>query len=261
MEAFVEEHGAKLVIAIAAAAAAFLLKLGRDFVVDKSRQAASVRIVAVYIRRAVEGWDHPDIQPDESNPKKRRRIVKLRIHIRNTLRAARGPGGEPFTSFIPFSPHDNLTVAEVRDFLGFLDSRTIDAVVKFVQSEAITHALAEDFRSEYVRRQFDARRKARLLFIFNRRVVAAYDAGQEARNALEPLCPRALWWLPLGYRLWRGGCDAGGSAAAAARFKRGEECRVRACRDLSSRFHAKCGPSGQRRQGHAGAGPGSGAAA
>ena len=205
MEAFVEEHGAKLVIAIAAAAAAFLLKLGRDFVVDKSRQAASVRIVAVYIRRAVEGWDHPDIQPDESNPKKRRRIVKLRIHIRNTLRAARGPGGEPFTSFIPFSPHDNLTVAEVRDFLGFLDSRTIDAVVKFVQSEAITHALAEDFRSEYVRRQFDARRKARLLFIFNRRVVAAYDAGQEARNALEPLCPRALWWLPLGYRLWRGG--------------------------------------------------------
>lgn len=205
MEPFVNEHGAKLAIAIAAAAVAFLLKLGRDFVVDKSRQAASVRIVAVYIRRAVEGWDHPDIRPDESNPMKRRRFAKLGIHIGKTLRAARGPGGEPFTTFIPFSPHDNLTVAEVRDFLGFLDSRTIDAVVKFVRAEAITHALAEDLRSTYVRQQFDARRKARFLFIFNRSVVAAYDAGREARNALEPLCPRAVWWLPLGYRLWRGG--------------------------------------------------------
>ena len=205
MELFVNEYGAELVIAIAAAAVAFLLKLGRDFVIDKNRQAASVRIVAVYIRRAVEGWDHPDIRPDESNPTKRRRIAKLGIQIRNILRAARGPGGEPFTSFIPFSPHDNLTVAEVRDFLGFLDSRTIDAVVKFVQAEAITHALAEDLRSEYVRQQFHARRKARLMFIFNRQVVAAYDAGQEARNSLEPLCPRAVWWLPLGYRLWRGG--------------------------------------------------------
>lgn len=205
MEAFLEKHGAAIVVAIAAAAIAFLLKLCRDFIVDKSRQAASVRIVAVYIRRAVEGWDHPDIQKDGLNPKKRRRVAMLRNQVRNTLRAARGPGGEPFTAFVPFSPHDSLTVAEVRDFLGFLDSRTIDAVVKFVQAEAITHALAADFRSKYVRQQFGQRRKARLLFMFNREVVAAYDAGQEARRALEPLCPRPVWWLPLGYRLWRGG--------------------------------------------------------
>ena len=50
IEAFLDEKAAAL---IAAAAVAFLLKLGRDFVVDRSRQAASVRIVAVYIRLAV----------------------------------------------------------------------------------------------------------------------------------------------------------------------------------------------------------------
>ena len=68
MEAFVEEHGAKLVIAIAAAAAAFLLKLGRDFVVDKSRQCADRRRLYPPRRRGVGPSRHTAgrVEPEEA---------------------------------------------------------------------------------------------------------------------------------------------------------------------------------------------------
>ncbi len=205
MEAFLKEHGLKIALAITAPAVAFLLKLGRDFVVDKSREAAGLRIVAVYVRLAVEEWDHVDLRPDASDPRKPRRILNLCAYVRKILASPPDGGQEGFTPFVPFSPHDNLTVAEVRDFLGFLDSRTIEKVVKFIQAEAITHALAADFRSEFVRQRFSQRRKAELLLMFNRKVVEAYDTGQAARMALEPLCPQPIWWLPFGYRIWRSG--------------------------------------------------------
>ena len=94
MDAFVEEHGAKLAIAVAAAAAAFLLKLGRDFVTDKSRQAASVRIVAVYIRRAVEGVGPSRhtagrVEPEEA-PADRETARPYREHPAGGPRARRG---------------------------------------------------------------------------------------------------------------------------------------------------------------------------
>ena len=205
IDGFLDEHA---VAAIGAAAIAFLLKLGRDFVVEKSRQAASLRIVAVYIRLAVEAWEHPDIRPERAE----RRIVNLCTIIRRTLNSEPTVGSdqELFTPFVPFSPHDNLTVAEVRDFLGFLDSKTIEIVVDFIQAEALTHALAADFRSEYVRRQFDQKRKVKYLLLFNKKVVEAYDAGQKARKALEPLCPQPVWWVPFGYRFWRWGVCGGG---------------------------------------------------
>ena len=217
MGAFLEKHGLVIALAIAAPAVAFLLKLGRDFVVDKSREAASLRIVAVYVRLAIEEWDHVDLKSDASNPGKPRRILNLCTYVRKILASQPDAdcGQEGFTPFVPFSPHDNLTVAEVRDFLGSLDSRTIEKVVKFVQAEAITHALAADFRSEYVRQRFNQRRKAELLLVFNQKVVEAYDAGRAARMALEPHCPQPIWWLPFGYRIWRlcvGVCRLGARA-------------------------------------------------
>ena len=205
----------RAVIVIVVAAIAFLFKLARDFVVDKNRQAASLRIVAVYIRLAVEEWEHPDIRPERG---KVRRILNLCTFIRKILKSTPTGAQEPWTPFIPFSPHDNLSVAEVRDFLGFLDSRTIEIVVKFVQAEAITHALAADFRTEYVRQRFDQRRKAALLLVFNRKVIEAYDAGQKARKALEPLCPQPVWWVPFGYRFWRWAVWIGRLVRRAARL-------------------------------------------
>ena len=135
-----------------------------------------------------------------------RRIVGLEANIEK-IRAGRPAESnlDPFTPYVPFSPHDDLTVAEVRDFLGFLDSETIKTVVDFIQAEALAHALADDFRSEFVRRQFDDDRKIRLARLYSDRVVYAYDAGRKALEILGPYerCPRLLWWLPFGCSLWR----------------------------------------------------------
>ena len=190
---------------VVAAAVAFVLKLGRDFVADKRRQAASLRIVAVYIGLAKEGWDNPGFVEDDQAPTGRS-IASLPSAMDNIRRPQPEGGNEElYTPFVPFSPQDDLSVAEVRDFLGFLDRHTIGYVVKFIQSEATTHALADDFRSEFVRRQFDQERKIELLKLFSRKVVEAYDDAERALEALEPYmaCPPFFWCLPFGYTAWR----------------------------------------------------------
>ena len=188
---------------VAAAALAFLLKLARDFVADKSRRAASLRIVTVYIRLAVREWEHEDMAAERGDE---RSIANLSSIVDN-IGASRPADSalDPFTPFVAFSPHDDLSVAEVRDFLGFLDSATIESVVNFIQAEAMVHALASDFRSEFVRRQFTQERKVTLVRLFNAQVIQAYDAGHEALKTLGPYetCPRLLWCLPFGYRFWR----------------------------------------------------------
>lgn len=193
--------------AVAAVALGFALKLARDFVADKRRQAASLRIVAVYIGLAREGWDDPGFVDDKDSPDGRS-IASLPSAI-GKIRdpSPESDGREPYTPFVPFSPHDDLTVAEVRDFLGFLDRHTIECVVKFIQAEATTHALAADFRSEYVRSHFDPERKISLLRMFSGKVVEAYDYAGKALDALGPYsaCPLLFWCLPFGYRLWRFG--------------------------------------------------------
>ena len=188
---------------VAAAALAFVLKLARDFVADKSRRAASLRIVAVYIRLAVKEWEHEDMDRERGDE---RSIANLSSVIDNIgTPPPAGSGLDPFTPYVAFSPHDDLSVAEVRDFLGFLDSGTIESVVNFIQAEAMVHALAADFRSEFVRRQFSQERKIALARLFNAQVIQAYDAGHEAIETLGPYeaCPRLLWCLPFGYRFWR----------------------------------------------------------
>ncbi len=191
--------------AVAAVAMGFVLKLARDFVSDKRRQAASLRIVAVYIGLAKEGWDDPGFLEDEESSVGRSiaSLPSAICKIRDP--SPEGDGREPYTPFVPFSPHDDLTVAEVRDLLGFLDRHTIECVVKFIQTEATTHALAADFRSEYVRRQLEPERKVSLLKLFSRKVVEAYDYAGKALDALGPYtaCPLFFWCLPFGYRLWR----------------------------------------------------------
>ena len=191
--------------AVAVAALAFLLKLARDFVADKGRQATSLRIVAVYIRLAMEGWDDPGFINDSDAPD-----GKSIASLPSAIDAIQDPtpataGKLPYMPFVPFSPHDNLTVAEVRDFLGHLNSETIECAVRFIQADAMTHALAEDLRSEYVRRDFTPERKIALVRQYSNEVVLAYKAAEEALETLKPfeMCPRLFWSLPFGYRFWR----------------------------------------------------------
>ena len=99
---------------VAAAALAFALKLARDFVADKSRRAASLRIVAVYIRLAVKEWEHEDMDRERGDE---RSIANLSSVIDNIgTPPPAGSGLDPFTPYVAFSPHDDLSVAEVRDF-------------------------------------------------------------------------------------------------------------------------------------------------
>lgn len=202
MEAFLDSHPAAIVAAgtVAAAALAFLLKLGQDFLADKSRQAASLRIVTVYIRLAMEGWDVPGFVVDPAAP-----AGRSIAGLSRTIAKIRNP--EPYTPFVPFSPHDNLTVFEVRDFLGFLDSEEIESAVRFIQADAMTHALADDLRSEYVRREFTPERKITLIRQYSEEVVAAYEAAEEALEILGPRerCLLRFWFLPFGYRFWQFG--------------------------------------------------------
>ncbi len=209
---------------VAAAALAFLLKLARDFVADKSRQSASLRIVTVYVRLAVKEWDHEDMDPARGTE---RRVVNLSTIIEK-IREPRREGSEldPFTPYIAFSAHDDLSVSEVRDFLGFLDSTTIESVVDFIQAEALVHALAQDLRSEFVRRQFSQERKIALVELISDRTVYAYDAGRKVLQTLRPYetCPRLLWCLPFGFRIWRLG-----RAVCQMVLKTSAGCRVRRC--------------------------------
>ena len=167
----------------AAAALAFVLSLARDFVADKSRRAASLRIVAVYIRLAIKEWKHDDLDPERGDE---RHIANLSSVI-ESIASPRPPGSglDPFTPYVAFSPHDDLSVAEVREFLGFLDRAAMESVVNFIQAEAMVHALAADFRSEFVRRQFTQERKIALTRLFNDQVIQAYDAGRDALRSLE----------------------------------------------------------------------------
>lgn len=199
IESFLDERAGAL---IAAAAVAFLFKLGHDFSREKLRQAASLKIVDVYIRLAVKDWDHPDIRPERGAD---RSILRLAAHI-ETIEGSKAEGGkEAFTPFVPYTPQDDLSVAEIRDFLGFLDRESIESVVDFIQTEAMAHALAADFRSEFVRLQFTQDRKIALLRLYNEQIVEAYDNAEKALKALAPFlkCPRLFWCVPFGYRLWR----------------------------------------------------------
>lgn len=199
IESFLDERAGAL---IAAAAVAFLFKLGHDFIREKQRQAASLRIVDVYIRLAVKDWEHPDIRPERGGD---RSILRLAAHI-ETIGDSRAEGGkEAFTPFVPYTPQDDLSVAEIRDFLGFLDRQSIECAVDFIQTEAMAHALAADFRSEFVRQQFTQDRKIALLRLYNEQIVEAYDNAEKALRALAPFlkCPRLFWCAPFGYRVWR----------------------------------------------------------
>ena len=144
----------------------FFLKLARDFIVDKVRQAANVRVVTVYIQLAIESWEaRGGIVTDPNAPL--RRYLAIVPAITEKILDPQHPfhcaDRELFTPFVVFSAHDNLTIAEVRDLLGFLRKKEIKDVVEFVQEEAMVHTSAEDFRGEYVRREFTQRRKVDLI--------------------------------------------------------------------------------------------------
>ena len=192
---------AKAAWAVMVAAAAFFLKLLRDFVVEKVRQATGLRIVSVYIRVAVAAWKADGVDPVHTKDERLARPQLAAVVSRITEEAEGAEEDkEGFTPYIPFCRHDDLSVDDVREWLGFLDSATLERIVHFIQSEALVHALAEDFRSEYVRCQFKPDRKVSLIKQYNTCVYEACEWGVKAIDKLEPLehCPRLFWYLPVG---------------------------------------------------------------
>ena len=192
--------------AVVGTAVAFILKLLGDYITEKNRQATNVRVLAAYIDLAIENWTQQGIA---ANPQSQIgfRIAKYDEVAVKTTRIPNidGAGGELYTPFVPFSSHDDLALDEVRVLIGFLKNEEIEAVVRFVELEALTHAIARDFRSEYVRRAFTQERKVGLLERFNDTLVRARCAADCARDALAPFkeCPTCLWYLPGGLRAYR----------------------------------------------------------
>ena len=133
--------------AVAAAVIAFLLKLGRDFVVDKIRQAANVRVVAVYIKMAIGTWDAL-ATPGTLNVPFGQRLASLDSLISATLldHPSQRAGRERYTPFVVYARQNDLTIAEVRELLGFLNRKAVEEVVDFIQLEAMVHTFAEDFK-------------------------------------------------------------------------------------------------------------------
>ena len=195
-----------VVLAVAGAAIAFIFKLLGDYIAEKNRQATNVRVLATYIDLAIENWDQQKIAAVPGSPSEFRMANYDEIEARTTQYPnINGAGGERYTPFVPFSPHDDLTIDEVRDLIGFLDQREIEAVIRFVETEGLTHAIAKDFRSEYVRRAWTQERKLKLFVIFNRTLAEARCAAAHARDALAPFkeCPIYFWFVPFGLRLRR----------------------------------------------------------
>ena len=190
-----------VVLAALGAAFAFAFKLLGDYIAERNRQATNVRVLATYIEIAIENWNRQGIT---ANPQSQ---TGFRISTFDTIAAKitrfhglNSAGGELYTPFVPFSELDDLTIDKVRELVGFLDQPEIAAVIKFVEFEAMTHAVARDFRSELVRRTFTQERKLGLLERFNDALVRARCAAEHARGALAPFkdCPTSVWYTPWG---------------------------------------------------------------
>ncbi len=190
--------------AIIAGATGFLLRLFRDFVVEKERQATGLRIVAVYIRVAIKRWSQDGIDPNQTETERKERPQFAKV-VETIMAGGQETNAEGYTPYVPFSRHDDLSVNDVREWLGFLDSKTLQHIVEFIQNEALAHALADDFRSEYVRRQLSPDRKVTLFRHFNNCVYEAFAWGMKAQTTLEPFehCPKLFWYLPIGNALRR----------------------------------------------------------
>lgn len=194
-------------LAMAGAATAFIFKIVGDYIEEKKRQATNVRILAAYIDLAIENWKTQGITADSKSQTTGFRIANFDEVAAKTTQTPNtdSTSDEPYTPFVPFTSHDDLTIDEVRDLIGFLNNRDIGAVVRFVELEGLTHAVARDFRSELVRRAFTQERKVGLLERFNDALVRARCAADYACDALAPFkkCPTWLWYPPGGLRAYR----------------------------------------------------------
>lgn len=182
---------------------AFLLKLLGDHITEKTRQATNVRVLAAYIDLAIESYND---QKFGKVPGKEGKFQPASYcDIKNKTEKCpetHSAGDEKFTPFIPFTSQGDLAIDDVRDLIGFLDNREIATVVRFVELEALTHAIAKDLRSEYVRQAWTQKRKFQLYEQLNETIVKTRCAAESACGALAPYKERAayFWYTPWGRR-------------------------------------------------------------
>lgn len=180
----------------------FILKLMRESYNERCRQANNCKVIDTYIHLAIEEWERSGVGGKNSEV---HGIENLSEFISTTLSGGHEKcgGDEQFTPFVPFSPYDSLSISEMFDSLGFLDRNTFSTIMEFGQEEALIHALANDFRSDYVRKQFTQERKVELLKIYNDRVINAYTIGSNAREELDVYVnSHKIWWfIPFGLQI------------------------------------------------------------
>ncbi|MCY4150210.1 MAG: hypothetical protein OXF73_12860 [Gammaproteobacteria bacterium] len=185
------------VISVIVVLVAFVLKMYKGYIVNQNSKVTNLRVVVVYIGIAIKSWELDEENSRECLTETHR--AKL-AEIKNNLDKSKDSTvSEEYTPFVAFSQTDHLSIDDIRNWFGFLDKHKLDSIVEFIQNETLVYAIARDLRSEYVRQQFTAERKANLIELLYNSAYRATVSGNKVIKHLSPFidCPEILWYLPI----------------------------------------------------------------
>jgi len=146
------------------------------------RRLNHLTFIKIYCEEAVERWESfPDNDDSDIDLKKfGEKVEECAKDMRKS--------SDQFTPFVPLSENgeNSISLEKVHEIFGYsgLSEEQLAAIVRFVHAEELAYALANDLRSEYVRKELSQDRKAKIFLFYGDAVKSAY---RYARNVVELL--------------------------------------------------------------------------
>jgi len=136
------------------------------------RRLNHLTVIRVYCEEAIERWESfpSNDDPDVDLKKFGDRVEECAKEIRKS--------DDQITPFIPFSEkaENSISLEKIHEIFGYssLSEEQLGTIVRFIHAEELVYALANDLRSEYVRKGISQDRKAKIFLFYGEAVKSAY---------------------------------------------------------------------------------------
>ncbi|MYB33882.1 MAG: hypothetical protein F4X92_01890 [Gammaproteobacteria bacterium] len=149
----------------------------------RKRRINHLIFIRIYCEEAIERWESfpSSDDPDVGLKKFDKRVEECAEEVRKS--------NNQFTPFIPFSENveNSISLEKIHEIFGYgrLSEEQLGAIVRFIHAEELTYALANDLRSEHVRKELSQDRKAKIFLFYGESVKSAYRYAREVVNLLK----------------------------------------------------------------------------